>query len=230
VEITIHGRGGHIASPQSTIDPIVIAARTILTLQTIVTRETDPRDTALVAVGSVHGGTAGNVTPEEVTLALSVRSHRAEVQEQLLAAVRRVVNAEATAGGAPRPPTIVVEPGTRAVENDPELVARLLPQIRAGVGADHVEPARPAMSGDDFAEFGHAGVPSALLILGATEPARFTAAKAGHTPIPPNHSPTFTADFDRAADTAMSVLLAASLELMPAGASSPGPAAANRKP
>jgi amidohydrolase len=174
-DITIHGRGGHIGSPHTTVDPIVIAARTILALQTVVTRETDPRDTALVAVGSIHGGTAANLTPDDVTLSVSVRSHRAAVQEHLLEALRRVVIAEAAAARAPKPPTIVIDPGVRSVDNDPKLVARLLPVIKAALGADNVQPGQAAMAGDDFAEFGHSGVPSVLLLLGATEPQKFAA-------------------------------------------------------
>jgi len=216
-EITIHGRGGHIGAPQATVDPIVIAARTILALQTIVTRETDPRDTALVAVGAIHGGTAANVTPDQVTLSVSVRSHRTAVQQHLLEALRRVVIAEAAAAKVPKPPTIVIDPGVRAVENDPPLVARLLPVIKAAVGADNVQPGQAAMAGDDFAEFGHLGVPSVLLTLGSTEPQRFAAAKASKKPIPAVHSPMFAPDFDRTAETAMKVLLSATLELMGSG-------------
>src|SRR5262249_16924460 len=106
VDITIYGRGGHGAVPQNTVDPIVIAARTILALQTIVARETSPFDPAVVTVGTIHGGTRRNIVPDEVQLQLTVRTYKPEVREKVLAAIERIARAEAGAAGAPTEPPV----------------------------------------------------------------------------------------------------------------------------
>ena len=114
--ITIFGRGGHGARPESAVDPVVIAARTILALQTIVSREVSPFDPAVITVGSIHGGTRSNIIPDEVKLELSVRSLNERVRQQLLAAIDRIAKAEASAAGAPRDPLIVDEVQGKAGE------------------------------------------------------------------------------------------------------------------
>src|SRR6202040_4021526 len=111
VKITIFGRGGHGARPEATVDPIVIAARTVLALQTIVSREISPFDPAVVTVGSIHGGTRPNIIPAEVNLELTVRSLNDEVRKHLLSAIGRIAKAEAAAAGAPREPLVEVGEG-----------------------------------------------------------------------------------------------------------------------
>ena len=108
VDLTIYGKGGHGASPQTTVDPIVIAARTVLALQTIVAREKDPQDPAVVTVGSIHGGNKHNIIPDEVKLQITVRAYKEEVRKHILAAIERIAKAEAAAANAPKEPAFAV--------------------------------------------------------------------------------------------------------------------------
>jgi acetylornithine deacetylase/succinyl-diaminopimelate desuccinylase-like protein len=117
-------RGGHGAQPQNTVDPIVIAARTVLALQTIVSRENNPLDPAVITVGTIHDGTKNNIIPDEVKLELAVRSYKPDVRKHLLAAIERVAKGEALAGGAPREPLVKVAPAANATYNDPEFNTR----------------------------------------------------------------------------------------------------------
>lgn len=171
VDVTIHGKGGHGASPQTTVDPIVIAARTVTALQTIVSREQDPTDPAVVTVGSIHGGTKHNIIPDDVKLQLTVRSYGDETRKRLLDAIRRVVEAEALAGGAPVKPDITVEVGPSAMYNDPALTARLRAAFEKTLGADALGEGVPVMGGEDFSAYGRAGVPAVLIWVGAVDPA-----------------------------------------------------------
>src|ERR1019366_3326078 len=119
VEITIFGRGGHGAQPENTVDPIVIGAMTVLALQTIVSRENNPRDPAVVTVGAFQGGTQNNVIPDEVKLLMTVRTYRPQVRKRILASIERIAKGEALAAGAPREPLVTVKPAANAHFNDP---------------------------------------------------------------------------------------------------------------
>jgi amidohydrolase len=176
VDITIFGRGGHGAQPYNTVDPIVIAARTVLALQTIVSRENNPLDPAVITVGTIHGGTKNNIIPDEVKLELTVRSYKPEVRKRLLASIERVAKGEALAGGAPREPLVRVEPAANATYNDPELTKRLASALRNTLGHANVVEIPPKMVFEDFSEFSLAGVPSVLFAVGGVEPAKFAAA------------------------------------------------------
>ena len=123
LRITIYGKGGHGAAPHTTIDPIVIAARTILALQTIVSREVKPGELAIVTVGYIHAGTKNNIIPDQAELGLTVRTNQPEVRKQVLAAIARITKAEAEAAGAPRLPLIDHDESTDLVYNDPALAA-----------------------------------------------------------------------------------------------------------
>ena len=136
VDITFYGKGGHGAAPHRTVDPLVIAARTVVTLQTIVAREVNPFDPAIVTVGTFHAGGKRNIIGDEARLELTVRSYKPEVQKQLLAAIERIARAEAAAANAPKEPRVVVLPGeaSEVVVNDPPLAARLLRRSAASSG------------------------------------------------------------------------------------------------
>src|SRR2546428_812841 len=127
VDITFHGKGGHGAAPHRTIDPVLMAARAVVTLQSIVAREVNPMDSAVVTVGTFHAGTKRNIIPDDAKIELTVRSYKPEVQKQLLSAIARIAKAEAAAAGASREPTVFVNPAasTQTVYNDPALTARL---------------------------------------------------------------------------------------------------------
>ena len=214
VDVTIFGRGGHGAAPQNTVDPIVIAARTVLAFQTIVSRENNPLDPAVITVGTIHGGTRSNIIPEEVKLQLTVRSFKPEVQKRLLGSIERIAKAEALAAGAPREPLVKVEPTARTVYNDPDLTSRVAVALRNALGQASVVEISPKMQFEDFGEYSLAGVPSVLLQVGAVEPARFAAAKQSGTPLPGVHSPLWAPDRERTLKTAITVETAALLELL----------------
>jgi amidohydrolase len=214
VDVTIFGKGGHGAAPQTTIDPIVIAARTVLALQTIVSRENNPLDPAVITVGSIHGGTKHNIIPDEVRLQLTVRSYRDEVRRHLLSAIERVARAEAAAAGAPREPAVTVVESTQSVYNDPRLTAREVEVLRRALGAGNVEQLAPEMTSEDFSEYGHAGVPAVLFSLGAAEPAKFEQAKAGGPPLPWLHSQLFAPDRDATLRTGVEAETAVLLDLL----------------
>jgi hippurate hydrolase len=217
VDITVFGKGGHGAAPHRTVDPVLIAARTVAALQSIVAREVNPLDPAVVTVGSIHGGTKHNVIPEEVKLQLTVRSYKPEVQKQLLAAIARIAKAEAAAAGAPREPTVVVVAGASAQSlfNDPELMARLGKALGAALGASNVVPTGPVMPSEDFGAFGRAAnIPSALLWVGAADPEAFARAEASGVPLPNWHTPFFAPDRERTIRTGVVAFTASALAVL----------------
>ena len=188
--ITIVGRGGHGAVPQNTVDPIVIAARTIMSLQTIVARENNPLEPLVVTIGSIHGGTQGNIIPDQVRMELSVRTFSEDVRKRALSSIERIAKAEALAAGAPREPTIeFANAGIGPVFNDPALTGRLANTLRSAMGADRVVEMPAKMTSEDFAEYGRAGVPAVLLHVGAVAPARLAESKRTGNPVPAPHSP-----------------------------------------
>lgn len=214
VDVTIFGKGAHGSSPQKGIDPIVLAARTVLAWQTIVSRETDPRDPAVITVGSIHGGTKHNIIPDEVRLQLTVRSYKKEVRQHLLAAIERIADVEAVAAGAEKKPEVRVIESTNAVYNDPALTERVSATLKQVLGATNVEVYPAMMGSDDFSEFSAAGVPALEFMLGAVEPARFAAAQKSGEILPGPHSPFFAPDREASLRTGIEVEMAAVLELL----------------
>lgn len=203
VNITIYGKGGHGASPESTVDPIVIAARVILTLQTIVSREIKPGDPAVITVGYIQGGTKNNIIPDEVHLGLTVRSYTPEVRKHLLAAIERVAKAEAQAADAPRAPLVQVTESTDALYNDPKLAERLSQALTQALGAGRVQKEPPIMASEDYSYFVEAGVPSFYFWLGVADPEKFKEAQASGVHLPSNHSPFFAPDMEPSLKTAI---------------------------
>lgn len=189
LEMTVYGKGGHGAFPQNAIDPVVIAARIVVGLQTIVSRENDPADPAVITVGSIHGGSASNIIPDQVKLQITVRSLDPAVHKRLLAAIERQAKGEALAANAPREPSIAVTSSTDAVYNDPELTGRMAAVARAALGADRVVEMPAQMGGEDFSQFGLAGVRAVLLHVGAVDAAKLEEAKRIGVPVPSVHSP-----------------------------------------
>src|SRR5262245_9244995 len=215
VDITIYGRGGHGSAPQNTVDPIVIAARTILSLQTIVARETNPFDPAVVTVGTIRGGTRRNIVPDEVSMQLTVRTYRAEVRAKVLAAIERIARAEAAAAGTPKEPLVRIDEGFPAIYNDPELTRRVVGAMRKAFGAARVVELQPIMAAEDFGEFGRAaGAPSLEFFLGATPAAKFEAAHGDFTKLPGLHSSEFAPDPEPTLKTGAAALTIAALEVL----------------
>ncbi|MEP6995262.1 MAG: amidohydrolase [Acidobacteriota bacterium] len=216
VDITIYGRGGHGASPQNTVDPIVLAARTILTLQTIVSRENDPLSPVVVTVGSIHGGTKHNIIPDEVKLQLTVRTYTEEVRAKTLAAIARIAKAEAAGAGAPREPNVAVDPDPgHAVYNDPAVAKRLAAAFARAVGSSNVVEPPPVMWAEDFGDFGRAAkVPSVLFVVGASNPKTFEEVHGDTTRLPGLHSPQFAPDREPTLKTGAAALTLGALELL----------------
>jgi amidohydrolase len=214
LDITIFGKGGHGAMPHAAIDPVVIAARTVVALQTIVAREVNPQDPAIITVGSIHGGTKHNIIPDQVKLQLTVRAYKPEVRQHLLDAITRIARAESEAGNAPRAPEVKALQSTPAEYDDPKLVERMAGVLRQKAGAGNVLQMPPWTPSDDFALFPVAGVPSAMFSLGIANPAKFEAAQKSGVTLASNHSPFFAPDYGPSLRTAVLVETAALLELL----------------
>jgi hippurate hydrolase len=216
VDITFYGKGGHGAMPHRTVDPIVMAARTVVTLQTIVSREVNPFDPAVVTVGTFRAGTKRNIIADEAKLELTVRSYKPEVQKQLLAAIERIAKAEAAAARAPKEPLVVVDSkeASRVVFNDPALTARLEKAFRRALGEAAVATSQPSSGSEDFGVFGEAaGVPSVQLRVGTVEAGEFAKAKAEGRDTPGLHTAKFAPEREPTIRGGVSALTLSVLEL-----------------
>jgi hippurate hydrolase len=208
LRITIYGKGGHGSAPHTAIDPIVIAARTILALQTIASREVKPGDMAVVTVGYIQAGTKNNIIPDQAELGLTVRTNKAEVRKQVLAAIDRITKAEAEAAGAPRAPSVEHYEGTDLVYNDPALAQRLRGTLESALGKRNVVMEEPITASEDFSYFVEQGIPGFYFSLGGADPEKFAQAKAEGTRLPSNHSPLFAPDVDPALRTGIAAEVA----------------------
>src|SRR5436305_7730513 len=203
VRITIYGKGGHGAAPHTTIDPIVIAARTILALQTITSREVKPGELAIVTVGYIHAGVKNNIIPDQAELGLTVRTYKPDIRKQVLAAIARITKAEAEAAGTPRDPSIERYEGADAVYNEPALAQRIRAPLEAALGKDNVLTEEPIAASEDFSVFEAQGIPGIYFSLGGADPKKLAEAKASGTQLPSNHSPLFAPDVDPSLHTAI---------------------------
>jgi hippurate hydrolase len=194
--LTMYGRGGHGAMPFNTIDPVVMAARTVMSLQTIVSRENNPMDPIVLTIGSIHGGTQANVIPDEVTLGLNIRTYSEQTQQRVLDAVMRIAKAEAAAAGAPREPVLGKSGAGHVVVNDPALTRRVAAALQKAMGTQQVIEMPAKMTSEDFAEYGRAGVPALLLHIGAVNPMKLAEAKRTGIPVPAPHSPEWLPDLE----------------------------------
>jgi hippurate hydrolase len=196
LRITIYGKGGHGSAPHTAIDPIVIASRTILALQTIVSREVKPGEMAVVTVGYIQAGTKNNIIPDHAEMGLTVRTFKQDVRKQVLAAIERITKAEAAAAGAPREPLVEHYEGTDLVYNNPALAARLRAPLEAALGKGKVITGEPITPSEDFSYFIEQGVPGFYFSLGGADPEKLAQAKASGVLLPSNHSPLFTPDVE----------------------------------
>ena len=208
LRITIYGKGGHGSAPHTAIDPIVIAARTILALQTIASREVKPQEMAVVTVGYIQAGTKNNIIPDQAELGLTVRTNKPEVRKQVLAAIARITKAEAEAAGAPRPPTVDRYEETDVVYNNPALAERLRTVLESSLGKKNVITAEPITGSEDFSYFVEQGIPGFYFSLGGADPVKFAQADAAGTMLPSNHSPLFAPDVDPALHTGIAAEVA----------------------
>ena len=214
LRITIYGRGGHGAHPDMTVDPIVIAARTILSLQTITSREVRPGEFAVVTVGYISAGTKNNVIPDQAELGLTVRSYKADVRAKVLAAIKRISDAESVAAGAPRAPLIEHFESSDAVYNDVALTQRLRAVLEKTVGKTNVITSEPGSASEDFSEYVEQGIPGFYLSIGGADPEKYAQAQATGISLPSNHSSLFAPDVDPALHTAITAEVAELRDLL----------------
>lgn len=194
LQIRLFGRGAHGSMPQASIDPVVMAAATVLRLQTIVSRELAATEAAVVTVGALQAGTKENVIPDEALIKLNVRTFDEGVRARVLAAIERIVNAEAAASGAPRPPEITPLDRYTMVRNDPEATRRVVESFRRRFPAERVQEAGATSASEDFGCFGAAWhVPSVFWFVGGTDPEAYRQARAAGElgELPTNHNPRF---------------------------------------
>lgn len=195
MDITVYGKGGHGAAPHQTVDPIVLSAQMILAFQTIVSREIDPLQSAVITVGSVHGGTVYNIIPDQVKLQLTLRSYSDEVRQQVIAAIQNKSKYLALQAGLPEDklPDITWNDSAPATVNDKALTMRLVDVYKSIFKAKNVLEMQPSMIGEDFSRFARAQkpIPYVMFWLGTVEPDTFKKFIANGTPLPSLHSSTF---------------------------------------
>ena len=217
INVTIRGIGGHGSAPQSGKDPIVLAAEFVLVAQTIVSRQIDPQQPAVLTVGTIHGGTRNNIIPDEVTLGLTLRTYSPAVRDQILADVRRTANGLAEAYGIPedRMPTVTVTESTPATFCDPALAERLRAAATAALGKDHVLEAHAVMGSEDVGLFSLDGkIPAVMYWLGAADANKLEESLKSGVPLPSLHSPLFTPVYEPAIKTGVTTMTAMALDLL----------------
>ncbi len=193
-QIRLFGRGAHGSMPQASIDPVIMAASVVLRLQTIVSREVAAAESAVVTVGALQAGSKENVIPDEAIIKLNVRTFDAGVRERVLASIKRIVNAEAAASGAPREPEITPLDNYPLAVNDAGATKRVVEAFRAYFPAQRLREVGPASASEDFGSFGSEwGVPSVFWLIGGSDPDTYAKAKAANrlNDLPTNHNPKF---------------------------------------
>jgi hippurate hydrolase len=218
VDIVVKGIGGHGAYPNTTKDPIVVASALVMSLQTIVSRETQPGEAAVVTVGSIHGGEKHNIISNEVKLQLTVRSYTDEVRESTLASIRRMSENVAKTYGLPDdllPEVTVLDQSTPATFNNPELTGHVAAHLTDVFSSEAIIEIPPVMGGEDFAHYGRAEpkIPSLIYWLGAASPEAYTESQRTGDPLPSLHSPIFAPDYEEAIPMGVQSLSEAALHL-----------------
>lgn len=222
VDILVKGLGGHGAYPQSTKDPIVLASRIVTSLQTLVSREISPLDSAVVTVGSFHAGAKHNIIPDEARLQLTVRSYTDEVRAKLLGGIERIAKGEAIAAGIPddKMPVVSVEKDefTPAMFNTPDFTQEMAGFLKTRFGEQRVMQLPPVMGGEDFSRFSreeNKDIKSLIIWVGGVPQAEFDAAKKEGRTLPSLHSPFWAPDAPAVISTATEALTAMAMKLMP---------------
>ena len=217
IDVTIMGIGAHGSAPQAGKDPIVLAAEFVLVAQTIVSRQIDPQQPAVLTVGTIHGGTKNNIIPDEVKMGLTLRTYSDAVKEQIEAAIQREVKGLAEGYGIPadRMPTVTVTESTPATWNDEALAARVKGVAVAALGKDRVEDAHAIMASEDVGLFRLGGqIPGVMMWLGAADPAKLAESRKTGVPLPGPHSPLFAPDYGPAIPTGVTAMTAVAMDLL----------------
>ena len=217
VDIIVKGKGAHGAAPHQSVDPVVLAARIILDLQTIVSREVNPLDPCVITVGSIHGGTKHNIIPNEVRLQLTVRTTKTEVRDHVLKAIDRVVRTAAAGARAPDPEVRVnLDEFTPATFNEPKLTRRTAAVFRQVLGDENVRDRRPVMGAEDFGRYSEGGVPIFMYFLGTIPADRYEASlKPGGPVLPGMHTDAYAPVPDPSIRTGARTMSLAVMNLLP---------------
>jgi hippurate hydrolase len=214
LQIRLFGRGAHGSMPQASVDPVVMAAATVMRLQTVVSREIAPTDAVVVTIGALQAGTKENVIPDEAIIKLNVRTFDEDVRKRVLAAIERIVNAEAAASGATKPPEITTLDRYGLVKNDPDATKRVGDAFREHFSVDRVKETGPTTASEDFGSFGAEWrSPSVFWFVGGTDPDVYAKAKADGrlSELPTNHNPRFAPVIHPTLGTGVEALVVAAL-------------------
>jgi hippurate hydrolase len=219
VDVLVKGVGGHGAYPHLTKDPIVIGARIVTTLQTLISRETDPLQSGVVTVGSFQAGAKHNIIPPEAKLLITVRSYEPEVRQHLLDGIARIARGEAIAGGVAddQLPVVTIEDQhTPAAFNTHELTTHMIDLFEARFGKDRVVTVKPSMAGEDFSEYHIADpkIQSMLFWVGGVPKAKWDAVHGDVTKLPPLHSPYWAPDAEVVISTGIEAMTTAALDVL----------------
>jgi len=219
VDVLIKGIGGHGAYPHNTKDPVVMAAEIILKLQTIISREISPLESAVITVGSIHGGTKHNIIGNEVKLQLTVRSYSDQSRDFLLKRIEQISHGVARTAGMPDellPEVVVKEEYTPSVYNQPKFTQQVVDNLKQVLGSDNIISVDPVMAGEDFSRFGRTKekIPSTLLWLGAVNQEKYNDAKENNKVLPSLHSGKFAPDATPTILTGVKGMTANAIELM----------------
>jgi hippurate hydrolase len=215
VDVKVKGVGGHGAYPHTTRDPILVASNIVVALQSLVSRNTDPQDSAVVTVGSFKAGAKHNIIPDEATLLITVRSYDDNTRKMLLDGIARIAKAEAAAYDAPEPEVTVETDYTPATYNDPATTDRVMKAVSKELGAANVKEVKPVMGGEDFSQYSRTEekIPSVIFWVGAVDPAKYAASRNGGPSLPSLHSSTFAPAYDPTIATGVESMTTAAIEL-----------------
>jgi len=217
INVTIRGIGGHGSRPEVGKDPIVLSAEFILVAQTIVSRQIDPQQPAVLSVGFIHGGTKNNIIPDQVELGMTLRTYSSALRENILADIRRTADGLAQAYGIPadRMPIVKVAESTPATLNDSSLAERLRKSATVALGPDHVEEAKAVMGSEDVGLFTLEGkIPGVMFWLGAADPAKLAESRKSGVALPSPHSALFAPVYAPAIKTGVTAMTAMALDLL----------------
>ena len=190
-ELTFKGRGSHGSTPDKSIDPIVMASRFVVDVQSVISREKDPFEFGVFSIGAIQGGTSGNIIPDSVVLRGTIRSYDQSVRNKMQDGIRRTARATALMANAPEPDLKIVS-GGEAVQNSAVIVDRTEGVLKMALGAAKVRRMQPISPSEDFSEYANAGVPAMFFLVGVFDPKDVEASRQpGGKPLPGNHSPFF---------------------------------------
>lgn len=214
LEITMKGRGGHGAAPHSAVDPIYLTSLLVVDLQSLVSREKDPLEPAVLTIGSMHCGTKHNIISDACELQLTIRTFSPDVRKRLLSGLERKVKAIAQSAGAPEPNIRHSEVFVPAVYNDPGLIQKVLPAMKAALGDQNVQEAPARMGAEDFGRYSEAKIPGFIFTLGTIEPKRLKKLTEGGKTPPTLHSALYYPDVELALETGINAMSTAAMELL----------------